>query len=99
MLARLLLPRPQFPGGGSEPLTASFWFVVRFESLRTIGLARELRPRPLGPGRWVIVLNDWSRERLRETLVDSGWSWDELHAIPMLAGQGWEEIAVAPPQA
>ena len=61
-------------------------------------LARALRPRPLGPGRWVVVVEDWSRERLRDTLADSGWSWDELHAIPMLAGQGREEIPVAPPQ-
>ena len=62
-------------------------------------LARALRPRPLGPGRWVVVVEDWSRERLRETLADSGWGSDELDSIPMLAGTGTEEIPVAPPQA
>ena len=60
-------------------------------------LARELTPRPIGPGRWAIVVEDWSRARLRESLADSGWGSDELDSIPMLAGQGREEIAVAPP--
>ena len=26
-------------------------------------LARELTPRPIGPGRWAIVVEDWSRGR------------------------------------
>ena len=45
-----------------------------------------------------IVVEDWSRTRLRDSLSDSGWGWHELDAIPMLAGKGREEIPVAPPQ-
>ena len=45
-----------------------------------------------------IVVEDWSRTRLRDSLSDSGSGWHELDAIPMLAGKGREEIPVAPPQ-
>ena len=43
-------------------------------------LAHALRPQPLGPGRWAIVMDDSSRARLRDALEDLGWQPDELRA-------------------
>lgn len=60
-------------------------------------IARALRPQPLGPGRWAIVMDDSSRARLRDALEDLGWEPDELD-LPMFEAHGREEHPVAPPQ-
>lgn len=60
-------------------------------------LARALRRRALGRDRWGIVIEDWSRERLRESLADSGWDRDELDSVPMLNACGREVLPVPPP--
>lgn len=60
-------------------------------------LAHALRPQPLGPGRWAIVMDDSSRARLRDALEALGWEPDELD-LPMFETQGREEHPVAPPE-
>lgn len=60
-------------------------------------LARALRRRALGSDRWGIVIEDWSRERLRESLADSGWERDELDSVPMLNARGREVLPMPPP--